>query len=101
MDRLLRQRRVGRKQMFPAAENGREVQGAAIVAAVVVVVVVVVVDGVTVAAEAAETVAVEADGTVAGIAEEILAVEEAAKAGVDTDGRLDDGTVLGTGFNNV
>ena len=95
MDRLLRQRRVGRKQMLPAAENGREVQGAAIVAAVAVA------DGVTVAAEAAETVTVEADGTVAGIAEEILAVEEAAKAGVDTDGRLDDGTVLGTGFNNV
>jgi len=99
MDRLLRQRRVGRKQMLPAAENGREVQGAAIVAAVAAAVAVA--DGVTVAAEAAETVAVEADGTVAGIAEEILAVEEAAKAGVDTDGRLDDGTVLGTGFNNV
>jgi len=97
MDRLLRQRRVGRKQMFPAAESGREVQGAAIAAAAVVVVVV---DGVTVAAETDETVAVEADGTVAGIAEEIVAVE-AAKAGVDTDGRLDDGTVLDTGFNNV
>jgi hypothetical protein len=90
MDRLLRQRRVARKQMFPAAENDREVQGAAIVAAVAVVVV----DGVTVAAETDETVAAEADGTVAGIAEEILAVEEAAKAGVDTDGRLDDGTVF-------
>jgi len=85
--------------MLPAAENGREVQGAAIVAAVAAAVAVA--DGVTVAAEAAETVTVEADGTVAGIAEEILAVEEAAKAGVDTDGRLDDGTVLGTGFNNV
>jgi H2-forming N5,N10-methylenetetrahydromethanopterin dehydrogenase-like enzyme len=83
MDRLLRQRRVGRKQMFPAAESGREVQGAAIVAAAVV-------DGVTVAAaEAAETVVAEADGTVAGIAEEILAVE-AAKAGVDTDRKYND-----------
>jgi hypothetical protein len=82
--------------MFPAAESGREVQGAAIAAAVAAVV-----DGVTVAAEEAdETVVVEADGTVAGIAEEIVAVE-AAKAGVDTDGRLDDGTVLDTGFNNV
>ena len=100
MDRLLRQRRVGRKQMLPAAENGREVQGAAIVAAVAAAVAVAVADGVTVAAETDETVAVEADGTVAGIAEEIVAVE-AAKAGVDTDGRLDDGTVLGTGFNNV
>jgi len=67
--------------MFPAAESGREVQGAAIVAAVVAVV-----DGVTVAAETDETVVVEADGTVAGIAEEIVAVE-AAKAGVDTDGK--------------
>jgi len=81
MDRLLRQKRGGRKQMFPAAESGREVQGAAIVAAVVAVV-----DGVTVAAETDETVVVEADGTVAGIAEEIVAVE-AAKAGVDTDGK--------------
>ena len=81
MDRLLRQRRGARKQMFPAAESGREVQGAAIVAAVVAVV-----DGVTVAAETDETVVVEADGTVAGIAEEIVAVE-AAKAGVDTDGK--------------
>jgi len=80
MDRLLRRRRVGRKQMFPAAESGREVQGAAIAAAAAAVAV----DGVTVAAEAAETVAAEADGTVAGIAEEIVAVE-AAKAGVDTD----------------
>ena len=80
MDRLLRQRRVGRKQMFPAAESGREVQGAAIAAAAAAVAV----DGVTVAAEAAETVAAEADGTVAGIAEEIVAVE-AAKVGVDTD----------------
>jgi hypothetical protein len=85
MDRLLRQRRVGRKQMFPAAESGREVQGAAIVAAAAAVV-----DGVTVAAaEAAETVVAEADGTVAGIAEEILAVE-AAKAGVDTDRKYND-----------
>jgi hypothetical protein len=72
MDRLLRQRRGGRKQMFPAAESGREVQGAAIAAAAAVAV-----DGVTVAAEAAETVAAEADGTVAGTAEEILAVEAA------------------------
>ena len=74
--------------MFPAAESGREVQGAAIVAAAVAV------DGVTVAAEAAETVVVEA---VAGIAEEILAVE-VAQADADTDGRLDDGTVLDTGI---
>ena len=82
--------------MFPAAESGREAQGAAIAAVVAAVV-----DGVTVAAEEAdETVVVEADGTVAGIAEEIVAVE-AAKAGVDTDGKLDDGTVLDTGFNNV
>jgi hypothetical protein len=94
MDRLLRQRRVGRKQMFPAAESGREVQGAAIAVAAVAAA------AVTVAAETDETVVVEADGTVAGIAEEIVAVE-AAKAGVDTDGRLDDGTVLDTGFNNV
>jgi len=72
--------------MFPAAESGREVQGAAIAAAVAAVVVVVVVDGVTVAAETDETAVVEADGTVAGIAEEIVAVE-AAKAGVDTDGK--------------
>jgi len=89
MDRLLKQRRVGRKQMFPAAESGREVQGAAIVAAVAVVVA-----GVTVAAETDETVVVEA---VAGIAEEILAVE-VAQADADTDGRLDDGTVLDTGI---
>jgi hypothetical protein len=89
MDRLLKQRRGGRKQMFPAAESGREVRGAAIVAAVAVVVA-----GVTVAAETDETVVVEA---VAGIAEEIVVVE-AAKAGVDTDGRLDDGTALDTGI---
>ena len=77
--------------MLPAAESGREVQGAAIVAAVAVVV-----DGVTVAAaEAAETVAAEADGTVAGIAEEILAAEAEAEAEVDmadvgTDGKDND-----------
>ena len=79
MDRLLRQRRVGRKQMFPAAESGREVQGAAIAAAAVAV------DGVTVAAEAAETVAAEADGTVAGIAEEIVAAEAEAEAEAEAD----------------
>jgi len=74
--------------MLPAAESGREVQGAAIVAAAAVAV-----DGVTVAAEAAETVAAEADGTVAGTAEEILAVEAEAQADmadVGTEGALCD-----------
>ena len=72
--------------MFPAAESGREVQGAAIAAAVAV-------DGVTVAAETDETVAAEADGTLAGIAEEIVAAEAAAEADmadVGTDGKDND-----------